>query len=315
MTFDRETTMAALMKALPYIRLFRGRTFVIKIGGSSSSSRAALAQLTEQVHALVELGVRVVLVHGGGPQTTNLAEKLGLESTFVEGRRVTTPKLLEAAVMAINGTVATAVLAACRACGLPAVAVSGVAAGLIRARVRPPVAMGEGDARTEVDFGEVGDVVSVDASVLNRLLDAGFLPVVSPLAADDTGRVLNINADTVTAAVAGALAAEKLIFVTEMPGILEDPRDPASLVSYVDLAGLDALQQRGVLSGGMLPKAAAARAALSAGVGRVHVVGYRQKSGLLIEVFTNEGAGTLIVKSVADLAPAEAHPAPEEAGR
>jgi len=303
--YDREATIMGLLRALPYIRLFKGRLFVIKLGGSACSDAATLRALVEQVSVLVELGIRIVLVHGGGAQATALAERLGVESRFVDGRRVTSPKLLEVVAMTVNGTVATAILAACRAAGLPALAVSGLAAGLVRARVRPPVVKDLGAGPVEVDYGEVGDIVSVDAAVLEKVMAAGLVPVVSPLAADDSGRVLNINADTVAAALASALEAEKLILLTDAAGILEDRRDPGSLVSYLDLAGLDAMEARGALDGGMLPKITAARAALGGGVGRVHIVGVRVKAGLLVEVFTNDGAGTLIVRSIADLAPSE----------
>lgn len=303
--YDRETTLAALLRALPYVKLFKGKLFVVKIGGTASADPLVLRQTAEQVGVLAELGIRVVLVHGGGSQTTALAQRLGIESRFVDGRRVTSDALLDVAVMTLNGTVSTAVLAACRRVGLPAVAISGVSAGLVRARQRPPVLREAGDGLGEVDYGRVGDIVSVDRSVIDRLLAAGFLPVVSPLCADDEGRLLNVNADTVAAAVAAELEAEKLIFLTDTAGLLEDRHDPGSLVSYVDLAGLTALQERGALDGGMLPKIAAARAALAGGVGRVHVVGNRQKSSLLVEVFTNEGAGTLIVRTIGDLAPAE----------
>ena len=312
--YDRDATIMGLLRALPYIRLYKGRTFVIKLSGTACSDAATLRQLVEQVSVLAELGVRIVLVHGGGAQATALAERLGVESRFVDGRRVTSPKLLEVVTMTVNGTVSTAILAACRAAGLAAVAVSGVAASLVRARLRPPVRKDFGEGPVEVDYGEVGDIVSVDASVLERVMAAGFVPVVSPLAADDTGRVLNVNADTVAAALASALAAEKLIFLTDAAGILEDRRDPGSLVSYLDLAGLDAMAERGALDGGMLPKVTAARAALGGGVSRVHIVGIRAKAGLLVEVFTNDGAGTLIVRSIADLAPAEQGSAAAQGG-
>jgi len=303
--YDREATIMGLLRALPYIRLFKGRLFVVKLGGTACSDAATLRALLEQVSVLAELGIRVVLVHGGGAQATALAERLGIESRFVDGRRVTSPKLLEVVTMTVNGTVATAILAACRTAGLGAIAVSGAAAGLVRARVRPPVVKDVGGERVAVDYGEVGDIVSVDASVLERLMAAGFVPVVSPLATDDSGRLLNVNADTVAAAIASAMQAEKLIFLTDAAGLLEDRRDPGSLVSYVDLAGLDAMASRGALDGGMLPKVTAARAALGGGVARVHVVGIRHKAGLLVEVFTNDGAGTLIVRNIAELAPAE----------
>ncbi len=302
---DREAIPAALARALPYVRLYKHKAFVVKLGGALSADPAVLRRTAEQVSILVELGMRVVVVHGGGPQLNGLSARLGLAVNQVEGRRVTDPATLEAAVMTLNGTVNTAILAACRAEGLQAVGVSGVDGGLIKARVRPPVTVGAGREATTVNFGEVGDVEAVDAGVLNRLLDAGFVPVVSCLAADETGRVLNVNADTVAAEVARALGAEKLIFLTETPGLLEDRNDPASLLSVLDLDCLVGLEVRGVVDGGMLPKLAAARRALESGVKRVHLVGGRQPGSLLIEIFTNEGSGTLLVRSLAELGASE----------
>lgn len=302
---DREAMMAGLALALPYIRLYKGRVFVIKLGGAASTDAAALRRLAEQVSVLREVGIRVVLVHGGGPQATALAGRLGVETRFVGGRRVTSPESLESVVMTLNGTVSTAVLAACRAASLPAVGVSGVDGGLLHAKRRAPVEVDLGQGPETVDFGEVGDIVAVDRAVLDNLIAAGYVPVVSPLSADDEGRVLNVNADTAAATIACALDAEKLIFFTETPGILEDRNDPATMISCADLPGLAAMQARGALNGGMLPKVDAARAALAGGVRRVHIVGFREKLALLTEVFTNEGAGTLIVRDLAELPPAE----------
>jgi acetylglutamate kinase len=296
--------MEALKQALPYIRLYRGHVFVVKIGGALCGDQAALTDLTKQISILRELGIRVVLVHGGGPQTTALSGRLGIETQFVEGRRITDAKTLEVAVMTMNGTINTAILAACRAASLPAIGISGIDGGLIRARRRPPRTRVSGDSRTVVDFGEVGDVVAVDVSVVNRLLDAGLTPVVSPLVADDAGAVLNMNADTIASTLARELMADKLVFVQETPGILENKDDPSTLVSYTDVRGLNALLERGSLDAGMLPKANAAKEALYGGVKRVHVIG-GGKDGLLLEVFTNEGSGTLIVMEMRDLLPAE----------
>jgi acetylglutamate kinase len=301
---DRNLTMDALKRALPYIRLYRGRVFVVKIGGSLCGDPAMLADLAAQLSIFRELGIRVVLVHGGGPQTTALSSKLGIETQFVEGRRITDQKTLEIAVMTMNGTINTAILAACRAAELPAIGISGIDAGLIRARRRPPRTHVSGDERKTIDYGEVGDVVAVDVSVLNRFLDSGFMPVVSPLVADDAGAILNMNADTVASTLARELAAEKLVFVQETAGILEDKNDPSTLVSYTDVRGLNGMLERGVLDAGMLPKANAAKDALYGGVKRVHVIG-GGKDNLLLEVFTNEGAGTLIVMDTRDLLPAE----------
>jgi len=312
MTHDeREAAMAALLEALPYFRLYRGRTFVVKLGGSACAEPATLARIVDQVKVFHETGIRTVIVHGGGPQTTALAARLGVETRFVGGRRVTTPEALDAAVMALNGTVNTRILAACRAAQLPALGLSCVAAGLARAAVRPPVEAPDGAGGTlTVDFGEVGDIVSVDGSVLAPLMAGGLVPVVSPISCTDQGRLLNVNADTAAAAIACALDAEKLIFLTDAPGILENRRDPSSMISCTDLAGLQALEERGALDGGILPKVRAARTALAGGVRRVHVVGFRRPLGLLVEVFTNEGCGTLIVKDLAALPAAEQGAAP-----
>ncbi len=308
---DREAMLASLTRALPYIRLYRGRLFVLKLCGAMGRDPDALREFAEQATVLREFGIRLVIVHGGGPQATELAERLGIESRFVEGRRVTSPQMLEAVIMALNGTVNTAVLSACRSAGLPAMGVSGVDAGLLAARVRPPVVVTSKEGSSTVDYGEVGDILGVDRTVLDRLVGAGFVPVVSPLAADDRGRVLNVNADTAASQIAVALQADKLIFLTDTPGLLEDKGDPNSLVSYTDLTGIASMEAKGILDGGMRPKMSAARAALAGGVKRVHVVGYQAKASLLVEVLTNEGAGTLIVKDISELTPGEQEAAAE----
>jgi acetylglutamate kinase len=298
---QRSAELAGLRHAAPYIRLFKGSTFVIKAGGETLESEAATLDLLGQVEILHHVGIRVVLVHGGGSESTALARALGAEARFVEGRRVTDAKALAVATMVLNGSVNTRILAACRRLGLPAVGVSGVDAGLIQARRRPPVEV----AGETVDYGFVGDVVSVSPGVLTTLLDAGIVPIVSPLSADDDGTVLNINADTVASALAVGLRAEKLILMTGAPGILERPDDSGSLVSYTDLAGLRRLRERGCLVRGMLPKSSAIESALLGGVRRVHILGADLPDSLLAEVFTNEGVGTLVVEDVNVLSPAE----------
>jgi acetylglutamate kinase len=305
---DRLAAMAGLVRALLYLRLFKGRVFVLKAGGVVCADPAARRDLADQVAVLHELGVRVVLVHGGGPQTTALAARLGVESRMVDGRRVTTPELLDVAVMTLNGTVNTALVSAMRAAGLPAVGLSGLDAGLVKAVARPPTRQVVDGREQVLDWGRVGDVSAVDAGALGRLLDAGFLPVLSSLCADDAGSVLNVNADTVAAAVAVAVGARKLVFLTDTPGLLADRNDPGSLVSYVDVKGLEAMRLSGAVDAGMLPKVRAVLAALEGGVPRVHLVGHRAQAALLVEVFTNEGAGTLVVRDTADLSAAEQQP-------
>jgi acetylglutamate kinase len=301
---DRDVVVSALKHAAPYIRLYKKKIFVLKAGGEVFASDEATAHLLEQVALLHQVGVRVVLVHGGGPQLTELAEALGVPTRMVGGRRVTDKQTLDVTTMVLNGKVNTRILAACRDLHLPAVGISGIDAGLIRALKRPPVEV-EGHDGGPVDFGFVGDIVGVDTDVIRAQLDNGMVPVVSPLSADDKGTVLNINADTVAAALATALGASKLIITMGAPGILEDRHDPSSLVSYLDLEDLQELRTNGSLAEGMLPKARAIEAAIKGGVPRVHLISYKIPDSLLLEIFTNEGTGTLVVNDTDTLTPEE----------
>lgn len=299
---NRDIVVAALKHAAPYIRMFKRQTFVLKAGGEVFASAEATRALLEQVSILHQVGIRVVLVHGGGPQATELARALGVPTRMVGGRRVTDSQTLDVATMVLNGQINTRILAMCRELELPAVGISGIDAGLIRAHKRAPV--NTPDEGT-VDYGFVGDIDTVDADVLQTQLERGLVPVVSPLSADDDGTVLNINADTVAAALASALGAAKLILATGAPGILEDRSDPASLVSYTDLDGLRRLRENGSLAEGMLPKAAAIETAIRGKVPRVHIISWKVPDSLLLEIFTNEGTGTLVVENIATLSAEE----------
>jgi acetylglutamate kinase len=300
---DQTLAIRALKSAAPYIRMYKGKTFVVKAGGGVFAESAMTRALVEQIAILHHFGVRVVLVHGGGPQLTELSAALGVTTRIVEGRRVTDQQSIDVTAMVLNGLINTRVLAMCRDLNIEAVGISGVDAGLVRAHKRTPVALAANGEL--VDFGYVGDIDSVDTSVLRKLLDNGLMPVVSPLSADESGTLLNINADTVAAAIGAALAAEKLILCTGAPGILGSIDDPRSLISYTDLRGLRQLREEGRIADGMLPKAKAIEDAIRGGVRRVHVVSYQSPEGILAEVFTNEGTGTLIVADVNALTPAE----------
>ena len=304
---NRDIVVAALKHAAPYVRMYKGKVFVLKAGGEIFATPESTHAFVEQMAILHQVGIRIVLVHGGGPQSTELATALGMNTQFVEGRRVTDESALDVATMVLNGQINTRILAACRDVDLPAVGISGVDAGLIRAHKRPPVKV-NGDDKEAVDYGFVGDIDSVDAEILRTQLDSGMVPVVSPLSADQSGTLLNINADTVAAALAGALGAEKLILTTGAPGILQDRNDSKSVVSYLDLPGLRDLRENGSLADGMLPKAAAIEAAIKGGVARVHVISYKLPDSLLLEVFTNEGTGTLVVANINTLSPEEQAP-------
>ena len=300
-TNERAIVITALRHALPYLRIFKNKVFVIKAGGDAFVTPENTRALMEQIGILHQVGIRVVLVHGGGPQSTALSKRLGLSTQMVEGRRVTDAATLEVSTMVLNGEINTRIVAVCRALGIPAIGLSGVDGGLIKATKRPPVQV----AGQTVDYGFVGDILGLDTSILLKQLDNDLVPIVSPLSADDHGTLLNINADTVAAMIACELKAEKFVMATGTPGILESLEDPRSLISYVDRAGLRRLRDEGKISGGMLPKAAAIERALSGGVPRVHVISYQQPDSLLLEVFTNEGTGTLVVNDTKALRPEE----------
>ena len=300
---DQSLAIRALKSAAPYIRMYKGKTFVVKAGGGVFADNESTRILIEQIAILHYFGVRVVMVHGGGPQTTEVSEALGVPTRMVEGRRITDQKSVDVTSMVLNGLINTRVLGICRELNIDAVGISGVDAGLVLAHKRPPVKISS--TGEVVDFGFVGDIDLIDTSVLRKLLDNGLMPVVSPLSADEKGVLLNINADTVAAAIGAALGAEKLVLCTGAPGILGDVNDPGSLISYTDLAGLKRMREEGRIVDGMLPKAKAIEDAIRGGVRRVHVVSYKAPEGILGEVFTNEGTGTLIVPDVNALSPAE----------
>jgi acetylglutamate kinase len=285
---DQALAIRALKNAAPYIRMYKGKTFVVKAGGGVFAD-------TESTRVLIE---QIAILH-----YFEVSTALGVDNRMVQGRRVTDAKSIDVTSMVLNGLINTRILAICRELDIEAVGISGVDAGLVRAHKRPPVKL-EGSSET-VDYGFVGNIDRVDATVIRKLLDNGLMPVISPLSADEKGQLLNINADTVAAAVGAALGAEKLILCTGAPGILEQVEDPTTLISYTDLRGLKRLKDEGRLQEGMLPKAKAIEEALRGGVRRVHVVSYKAPEGILGEVFTNEGTGTLIVADINALTPAE----------
>jgi acetylglutamate kinase len=284
--------------------MYKNKVFVIKAGGAVFNDEASMRGLIEQVAILHQVGIKTVLVHGGGPQLDQLQATLGIETRMVNGRRVTDQKSIDVSSMVLNGLINTRILAICRALDIEAIGLSGVDSGLVRAHKRGPVPVSAGSTES-IDYGFVGDIESVNVAVIEKLLAIGLMPVVSPLSADASGTLLNINADTVAAAIGGALSAEKLVLCTGAPGILERSTDPSSIVSYTDIKGLERLRAGGSLTHGMLPKAQAIENAIRGGVRRVHVISYKSTDSLLAEVFTNEGTGTLVVADLKALSPAE----------
>jgi acetylglutamate kinase len=286
-----------LREALPYIRRFKGKNFVLKISGKVTENVENLASLAEEIALLHQVGILVTVVHGGGAQATQLAERLGVETRLVNGRRVTDDETLEVVKMVFAGKISVEILSALRAHGIQAVGVSGIDGNVVlaRKRGRKSVVNRETGKREMVDFGNVGDVVDVDPRLLKTLLDAGYLPVVSPLAADEEGKVFNVNADAIASAIAIEIAAEKLILLSDVPGVLADPADPDSRISRLTVTDARKLARSAAVTGGMVAKLDEISRVAEAGVGAVHIVNGNQRNALLSEVFNDQGSGTMVV--------------------
>lgn len=296
MTIDSSKGITGLKGALRYVRAYRDHIFVVKLGGEVLADTEALDRVSAQLGLLSSLSIRVVVVHGGGPQATALSRRLGQEPAIVAGRRVTDDSALEVAKMVYAGSLNVNLLAALRAHEVQAVGLSGVDGELISARRRPPVkVVDDSGVSREVDYGHVGDVDRVDPRVLTTLMDARFVPVVASLAGDGDGNVYNVNADTVAESLAVAVQAQKLLFLTGAPGVLRDRNDASSLVTFADPDDLAALMSSGAIAGGMRPKVEACIRAATGGVERTHIIDGRLPDSILLEVFTGSGCGTMIV--------------------
>jgi acetylglutamate kinase len=271
-----------LSEALPYIREFSGRTVVIKYGGHAMETPALAELFASDVVLMRLVGMNPVVVHGGGPQISDLMRKLGKEPTFVDGRRVTDTETVDIVRMALVGKVNREVVAAINRHGPYAVGLSGEDAGLIQVEQRDPV------------LGFVGDVTRIDPTIVVRLLNEELIPVIATVGVDDTGQAYNINADSVAGAVATALGAEKLVYLTDVAGIYERWPDEQSLLSQVTTGQLESLVNSGVIADGMLPKIESCIAALRSGVTRAHILDGRLPHALLLEFFTREGIGTMV---------------------
>ena len=272
-----------LVEALPYIQRFRGCVVVVKLGGNAMVDPALADSFAEDIVLMRSVGIRPVVVHGGGPQISELMERLGMVPEFRDGQRVTSAETVDIARMVLVGKVNREIVSAINLHGPLAVGVSGEDAGLILAGARHP------------DLGFVGDVHAVNPAILERLLAEELIPVVSTIGADETGQAYNINADAVAGALAEALGAEKLIYLTDIEGLLGDVADPASLIRRIDAPALQALVDDGTLSGGMIPKMAACLQAVGHGVGSAHLLDGRLPHVVLLELFSDAGVGTMIV--------------------
>jgi acetylglutamate kinase len=273
---------AVLAQALPFIRRFFGKVVVVKYGGAAMADDSLAELFAQDVVLMRSVGMHPVVVHGGGPQIGRLMERLGKEPEFLDGLRVTDAETLEIARMVLVGKVNRDVVAALNVHGPLSVGLSGEDAGLLKASARSP------------ELGFVGDVAGVNPHIVQRLLAEDLIPVVATIGSDTEGQAYNVNADTAAAAIAVALKAEKLVYLTDVPGLLADVADPASIVPTVGVSELEARLADGSVSGGMIPKIRSCVRAVRGGVGHAHILDGRVPHVLLLEVFTREGIGTMV---------------------
>lgn len=273
-----------LIQALPYIQRWSGATFVIKYGGAAMGENGSAAQVMQDIVLMHCVSIRPVIVHGGGPEISELMKRLGKQPQFVNGLRITDAETMELVEMALTGKTNPRLVALIQQQGGRAIGISGKDGGLIRAR----------KIESEVDLGFVGEVESIQPRVLHAILEAGYIPVVSPIGMGADGATYNLNADFAAGALAGALEASKFILMTDVPGVLSDPDDPNSLISELTREQARRMLENGRVSGGMIPKLQACLTALENGCPRAHIIDGRIPHALLIEVFTDEGIGTMI---------------------
>ncbi|XP_047963669.1 acetylglutamate kinase, chloroplastic-like [Salvia hispanica] len=279
-----QTRVKILSEALPFIQKFRGKTIVVKYGGAAMKSEALQASVIADVVLLSCVGLRIVFVHGGGPEINQWLGKLNIEPNFLNGLRVTDASTMEIVSMVLVGKVNKQLVALINKAGGTAVGLSGIDGRLLTARPSPNASQ----------LGFVGDIASVDPTIIRPLIDNNHLPVIASVAADATGQAYNINADTAAGELAAALGAEKLILLTDVAGILEDRNKPESLVREIDIKGVKKMIEEGTIAGGMIPKVNCCVRSLAQGVRTTSIIDGRLKHSLLLEILTDEGAGTMI---------------------
>lgn len=283
--FSNQERAEVLTQAIPYIQLHRGKIVVIKYGGNAMTNPELKAQVMEDIILLDAIGVKVVLVHGGGPDINDLLKKLGKKSEFVNGLRVTDKETAEVAQMVLAGKVNKDLVKLIQSRGGKAIGISGIDGKLLAADFK------------DKDLGYVGEIVEVNIDIVLDVLDKGYIPVISTIASDREGNTYNINGDTAAGFIAGALNAERLIMLTDIRGVLKDPSDEESLIPVLTIDQAHALYDDGVISGGMIPKVDCCIEALEHGVNKVIIMDGRIPHSILMELLTDEGAGTMFVKN------------------
>jgi acetylglutamate kinase len=283
----------ALVEALPYMQLFSGKYFVVKYGGQAMVSSELMATVVTDIVLLKQIGIKPVLVHGGGSEINEMMRRLGKKPQFAGGLRVTDDETMEIAEMVLQGKVNRQIVALLSRCGARAVGLSGGDAGLFQSRKREPFS--PADAPDErVDLGRVGQIEHVDTALIETLSEKGYIPVISSIGAGPSWESLNINADHAAGELAGALQAEKLIVLTDVEGVYRQADKEAGIISAIKENEIRYLIQEGQINGGMIPKVEACLQALKQGVSRAHIIDGRQKHALILEIFTDAGIGTMV---------------------
>ena len=291
-SLDAGAKASVLIEALPYLRRYAGRTFVVKYGGHAMGDHAAAASFAQDIVLLKAVGINPVVVHGGGPQIGAMLGRLGVESSFVDGLRVTDEATVEIAEMVLLGAINKQIVAAIHAAGGRALGISGKDAGLVRARKVSRQTRTEDSAIEQiVDLGFVGEPAQIDAGVIELATSGGLIPVIAPIGAGDNGETFNINADTMAGAIAGAMGAARLLLLTDVAGVLDGE---GNLVTELDEAKIEALRAKGVITGGMIPKLETCLAATRDGCEAAVILDGRVPHAMLLEFFTASGAGTLV---------------------
>ena len=283
-----------LVDALPYIQEFYGTTVVIKYGGNAMINDALKENVMRDVALMKFVGIRPILVHGGGPEITGFLKKVGKESSFVSGLRVTDEETVEIAEMVLDGKLNSEIVGLLNLRGVRAVGLSGKDAGLIKAKKKLATVY-ENDMEHEVDIGYVGAVTEIDTAFITDLLNQGYVPVIAPIGMGEHGESYNINADYVAAEIAGAMRAEKMLLLTDVEGVYQDFTDKGSLISQLRMDEAKEYIRSGVIDGGMIPKVEACLRALEAGAHKAHIIDGRLAHSIILEIFTSRGIGTMVL--------------------
>ena len=282
--FTNAERAEVLVQAMPYIRRYNGKIIVIKYGGNAMINEDLKNQVMQDISLLSLVGIKVVLVHGGGPELSGLMKRLGKQSEFIDGLRVTDRETVDLAEMVLAGKVNKSLVSLLDRWGGNAIGISGIDGHMIQADFK--------DER----LGYVGEITCVNAQPILDLLNSGYIPVVSTLGCDDDGNIFNINGDTAAAYIAGALQAERLFMMTDVAGVLRDKDDPTTLIPQISLAEAKELYNEGVIAGGMIPKVDCCIEAINAGVKNVVIMDGRVEHSILMELLTDEGAGTMVTR-------------------